>query len=106
MTEEKTLLQQIREKELLISIQIEDSRREAGEILVAARKEAAERVLASEKEGETAARSYYENEMEKIKKETEHLRSEGARQAASARDAGERNLPQAIEKIVKSVSME
>jgi len=105
MTEEKTLLQQIRERELLLNIQIEDARKAAGEILLAARIEASEMLEASEKEGETAARNYYDHEMEKIKKDTDQLRSDGARQETSAKEAGERNLTDAIEKIVKSVSM-
>jgi vacuolar-type H+-ATPase subunit H len=106
MGEEKTLLQQIREKELLLNIQIEDSRKEAGEILATARKDAAGMVETSEREGEAAAKKYYEREMEKIKDETDRLRAEGLRQATTAREVGERNLPKAIEKIVKSVSME
>jgi len=106
MGEEKTILQQIREKELLLNIQIEDSRREAAEILANARKEAAGMVETSEREGETAAKKYYEREMERLKAETDQLRAEGLRQTTMAREVGERNLLKAIEKIVKSVSME
>ncbi len=53
---EKTLLQQIREKELLLNIKIEDTRREAEEIILKARKESEEMIENSEKEGKAAAR--------------------------------------------------
>ncbi len=70
---EKTLLQQIREKELLLNIKIEDTRREAEEIILNARKEAEEMIENSEKEGKAAALEYYEREKERINKEIEEL---------------------------------
>ena len=106
MTGEKTLLQQIREKELEINIQIENSRKEAEEILLDARKKASDMVETSEREGEVAARIYQEREMERIKKETDDLRLQGERQATAVREEGERNISVAIGKIVQSVSME
>jgi vacuolar-type H+-ATPase subunit H len=106
MAGEKTLLQQIREKELEINIQIENSRKEAEEILLDARKKASDMVETSEREGESAARIYQEREMERIKKETDELRLQGERQATAVREEGERNISVAIGKIVQSVSME
>ncbi len=106
MTGEKTLLQQIREKELEINIQIENSRKDAEEILLDARKKASDMIETSEWEGEAAARSYQESEMERIKKETDDLRLQGERQATAVREEGERNISVAIGKIVQSVSME
>ena len=103
---EKTLLQQIREKELLLNIKMEDTRREAEEIVVNARKEAEEMIENSESVGKAAAREYYDQEMENIRKENEQLRNQGTQQATSVRVDGERGLPSAIEKIVKSVLME
>jgi len=99
-------LQQIREKELEINIQIENSRKEAEEILLDARKKASDMVETSEREGEVAARIYQEREMERIKKETDDLRLQGERQATAVREEGERNISVAIGKIVQSVSME
>jgi vacuolar-type H+-ATPase subunit H len=64
---EKTLLQQIREKELMLNIKIEDTRKEAEEIILNARKEATEMIETSEREGKKAAQEYYEKEMEKLK---------------------------------------
>ena len=103
---EKTLLQQIREKELLLNIKIEDTRREAEEIILNARKEAKEMIENSEKEGKAAAREYYDREIERINKEIGQLKNQGDLQVISVREKGERNIKPATEKIVKAVSME
>lgn len=106
MVAEKSLLQQIREKELTLSIKIDETRREAENITLVARKEAQEMIEKSEREGKQAAEEYYKKEMEALKKEVEQLKSQGSQQAMSVRVGGERNLPLAIEKIVKVVSGE
>lgn len=106
MAEEKSLLQQIREKELMISIKIDETRREAEEIIISARKEASEMIETSEREGKKTAQEYYEKEMEKLRKEIEQLRNQTNQQALLVRAEGERNLPSAIDKIAKVVSME
>jgi V/A-type H+-transporting ATPase subunit G/H len=106
MAMEKSLLQQIREKELQIRIRLEDTRREAEEIIINARKEAAEMIETSEREGKAAAQEYYEQETESIRKENEQLKKEGNQQAVLIKERGERELPKAIEKIVKSVLIE
>ena len=103
---EKTLLQQIREKELLLNIKIEDTRREAEEIILNARKEAKEMIENSEKEGKMAAQEYYNRENEKITKEIEQRKNQGDLQEKSVKEKGERNIKPATEKIVKTVSME
>ena len=103
---EKTLLQQIREKELLLNIKIEDTRREAEEIIVKAREESKEMMESYEKEGKAAAQEYYEIEKKKIDKELEQLKNLGDLQEISVKEKGERNIQPAIERIVKIVSME
>jgi vacuolar-type H+-ATPase subunit H len=103
---EKTLLQQIREKELLLNIKIEDTRREAEEILVKARKESEEMMENYEKEGKVAAQEYKNRENEKITKEIAHLKNQGDLQEQSVKEKGERNIKLAIGRIVKIVSME
>ena len=103
---EKTLLQQIREKELLLNIKIEDTRREAEEIILNARKEAEAMIENSEKEGKAASLDYYEREKEKINKEIEQIKARSDQQVISVRENGERNLKPAIEKIIKAVSAE
>ena len=102
---EKTLLQQIREKELLLNIKIEDTRREAEEIILKAREESKERLENSEKEGKAVAQEYYEIEKKKIDKELELLKKQGNLQVTSEKEKGERNLQPAIERIVKIVSI-
>ena len=106
MVAEKSLLQQIREKELTLSIKIDETRREADEITNSARKEALEMIENSEREGKKAAEEYYEKEMENVKKEIEQLKSKGNQQAMSVRVDGERNVPLAINQIVNVVSGE
>jgi len=106
MAEEKSLLQQIREKELMFSIKIDETRREGEEILLNARKEASEMIETSEREGKKTAQEYYEKEMERLRKEIEQLRNQSNQQALLVRAEGEHNLPSAIDKIAKVVSME
>jgi len=106
MAEEKSLLQQIREKELTINIKIDETRREGEEVIISARKDAADIIENSEKEGKKTAEEYYIKEMETLKQEIEQLRDQGNQQAISVRAEGERNLPSAIDKIAKVVSME
>ena len=103
---EKTLLQQIREKELLLNIKIEDTRRESEKIILNARKEAEAMIENSEKEGKAASLEYYEREKEKINKEIEQIKARSDQQVISVRENGERNLKPAIEKIIKAVSAE
>jgi vacuolar-type H+-ATPase subunit H len=106
VTEEKSLLQQIREKEMMISIKIDETKREGEEIILNARKEALEIIENSEREGKKAAQEYFEKEMEKLKKEIEQLKNQSNQQALLVRAEGERNLPSAIDKIAKDVSLE
>lgn len=106
MAEERSLLQQIREKEMMISIKIDETRRESEEILLNARKEASEIIETSEREGKKAAQEYYEREMEKLKKEIEQLKDQSNQKALLVRAEGERNLPSAIDKIAKVVTSE
>jgi len=101
---EKSLLQQIREKELMISIKIDETRREGEEVILSARKEASEMIETSEREGKKAAQEYFEQEMEKLREEIEQLRNQSNQQALLVRAVGERNLPSAIDKIANVVS--
>jgi len=106
MAEEKSLLQQIQEKELMISIRIDETRREGEEIILNARKEASEMIETSERQGKKTAQEYYEKEMERLRKEIDQLRDQSNQQALLVRAEGEHNLPSAIDKIAKVVSME
>jgi V/A-type H+/Na+-transporting ATPase subunit G/H len=106
MMTEKSLLQQIREKELMINIRIDEARREAEAAIISARLDASKMNENSEREGERSAREFYEKEMEKIREVNKQLKNQGEQQAISVRENGERNVPAAIEKIVRAVLME
>jgi vacuolar-type H+-ATPase subunit H len=106
MMAEKSLLQQIREKELMISIRIDEARREAEAAILSARLDASKMIENSERDGEKAAREYYEKELENVKEKNKLLKNQGDREAISVREQGERNLKAAIERIVQAVSME
>jgi vacuolar-type H+-ATPase subunit H len=103
---EKSVLQQIREKELMLSIKIDETRREAEEIIRIGRKEAADMIETSHREGTKTAQEYHDNEMEKILQEVQQLKEQGNQQAISIRAKGERNLQPATEKIVKLIFLE
>jgi len=106
MMTEKSLLQQIREKELMINIRIDEARREAEAAIISARLDASKMIENSEREGEKSAREYYEKEMEKIREVNKQLKNQGEQQAISVRENGERNVPVAMGKIVQAVLME
>jgi len=91
---------------MMISIKIDETRREGEEIILNARKEASEIIETSEREGKKAAQEYFEKEMERIRKEIEELRNQSNQKALLVRAEGERNLPSAIDKIAKAVSTE
>jgi len=103
---EKTLLQQIREKELMLNIKIEETKKEAEEIILKARRDADAMVETSEREGKEAAQHYYENEMESLRREIDQLAASGEMETRTVKETGERNVQPAIRQIVKTVSME
>jgi len=88
----------------MISIKIDETRREGEEVMLSARKEASEMIETSERVGKKAAQEYYEKEMEKLREEIEQLRNQSNQQALLVRAEGERNLPSAIDKITNAVS--
>lgn len=103
---DKTLLQQIREKELMLNIKIEETRREAGEIVLKAKRDADAMIENSEREGRQAAQHYYDNEMEALRKEIEQLTVKGNQETIAVKEKGERNLQTVTKMIVDTVSME
>jgi vacuolar-type H+-ATPase subunit H len=105
MGEEKSILQQVREKELMLNIKIYAAREEAEKTIQSARKEATEMIENSEIVAKKTASEYYDRELERVRKEIEQLRNQGNQEAITVRAEGERNLELAIEKIVGTVSM-
>ena len=106
MAEEISVLQKIREKELELSIKTDETRREAEQIILEAKEGASKMIENSEREGKRAADEYYKKEMERINIEIEQLRKRSDEEAKLVRERGERNVPPAVEKIVRAVTME
>ncbi len=106
MDEEKSLLQQINEKETELCKRLNIVRKESEERIAQAKKDAIIIVGKSEMEGKKAAAEYYETEIEKIRLEADNLKKIGIKEAESAGEQGKRNLPKAIEQIVASITAE
>lgn len=100
MAAEKSLLTKIREKELEVSVRIDDVRTEGDRMIEQARKEAHSIINSSEAEGKRAADTFLERELKKIQKEAEQIRLEAKGQVESLRKKGENNIPNAVEKII------
>ena len=104
---DKTLLQQIREKELMLNIKIEDTRRDAQEIVLKARSDAEAMIENSEREGKAVLhKNITRMKWRPLKKRLDQLMTRGNLDAISAKESGERNLQPAIKMIVETVSME
>lgn len=103
---ETSVLQQIRKKEVELSVKVDDARRKAEQIIADAKKEAAEILKNAEIEGTKAADEYYERRYANILNEIENLKKLGEEEAKAAKTKGEQNLSKAIGKIVKVVTLE
>ena len=106
MEQEKTLLQQIREKEQEFAGKIDAVKKETEDMVAAAENDAENLLCTADSAGKTGAEQLYWQEKGKIETEIEKLKSEaeGARERAVA--TGEKNLPRAIEAITRYVTME
>lgn len=100
MATEKSFLTKIREKELEVSVRIDDVRVEADRAIDRAKKEAQAILTSSETEGKKAADDYLEKEMEQIQAEAERTRREAKDLVDSLLKKGEKNIPKAVEKII------
>ncbi|MEA2034317.1 MAG: V-type ATPase subunit subunit G family protein [Euryarchaeota archaeon] len=106
MDEEKSLLQQINEKERELCKRLDMVRAESEERIAQAKEDAIKTIGKSEMEGKKAAEEYYNKEIEKITLEADNLKKTGIKEAQSAGEQGKINLPKAIEKIVESITAE
>jgi Skp family chaperone for outer membrane proteins len=102
---EKTLLQQIREKEQEYAAKLEAVRQETVAETGAAQAEAESLLCTADSAGKTEAERLYWEEKGKIETGVEELRrvASADRELAAAR--GEKNLPAAVAKIVSYVTM-
>jgi len=103
---EKTLLQQIREREQEYAKKIEVIRKETDAAIASARGEAESLLCTAESAGKTEAEQRYWEEKGKIETEIEGLRREAAAGRERAAAAIERNLPRAVGAITGYVTRE
>lgn len=103
---EKTLLQQIREKEQEYAKKLGVIKNETDAAIASAQSEAESLLCSADSAGKKEAELIYWQEKGKIEAEIEALRqgAEAERELAAAR--GERNLPRAVEAITGYVTRE
>jgi Holliday junction resolvasome RuvABC DNA-binding subunit len=106
MEEEKTLLQQIREKEQEHEVKVRAVRAETEAAVAAAREEAEGMLCTADGVGKKEAEQIYWEEKAKSEAEIEQLKERAAHQREDAAARGERHLPRAVEKIVALVTMQ
>ncbi len=103
MVPEKSLLAKIREKELEMSVKVDQARSEADHMLEQAKKESLALIMTSETEGKKAAHEFFLKEMEHIQTEADHIQAVAKEEMKVVREKGEKNVPQAVERIVTIV---
>jgi vacuolar-type H+-ATPase subunit H len=106
MDTEKTLLQQIRDKEQDLSQKVEAARAESEAFIAAARAEAEDLLCTADKLGKTTAEQVYWMERGRTEIEIEELKKAAVKERETAAVQGERNVPAAAERIVRYVTME
>ena len=103
---EKTLLQQIREKEQDVAKKIELVRTGTEQTIAAAKTDAESLLCTADAEGKKAAEEVYWREKGKTEARVEQLRQDAGREAEAASEKGKRNIPLAAAAIVRFVTME
>jgi vacuolar-type H+-ATPase subunit H len=106
MDTEKTLLQQIRDKEQEFAHKIDAARKEADAMVTAAKTEAEEMLCSADAEGKKSAEQVYWTVRGKTALEIEALTRAGEIERTATLAQGERNIPGAAEQIVRYVTGE
>jgi vacuolar-type H+-ATPase subunit H len=106
MEENKTLLQQVREKELLINKRLEQATREADKRIEDAKKECAGIMDKADKEGREAALIHIDNEKAKISADLEAIKLGSSKKAAAVRERARANMPAVVDAIVKEATFQ
>lgn len=104
--EEPSVLQQIRRKEVELSVKADQARRDAEQIVADAKREATAILKEAEIDGTQAADEYYKKRLAGVLKEVEELKRLGKEEAALIKQGAEQNLSKATEKIVRAVTPE
>jgi vacuolar-type H+-ATPase subunit H len=103
---EKTLLQQIREKEQDVAKKIDDVRAGTDASITAAKEEAENLLCTANAEGKIAAEQLYWQEKSRTDARIEQLRQEAEKEAGAFADIGNKHIPAAADAIVRYVTME
>jgi len=106
MITEKSLLQKIREKELEMSVKIDEARSLADQHLSRVKKESLAILKQGEEEGRTAAEDLVKREMERVRGEVNILHAKADEEVQAIRMRGEANLRPAVERIVSLILAE
>jgi len=106
METEKTLLQQIRDKEQEFAKKIESARADADAVVTAAKTEAEELLCTANEEAKMSAEQVYWTVRGKTETEIETLNNNAGKDLAVMLERAKNNLPAAAEKIVRYVTME
>ena len=105
MVDEKTLLQQIRDKEQQVSTKIDAVKQESEAVVAVAKGEAEKIIRDAEESGKSAAEELYRVEKTKFQAEVEEMKKNAAAGVEATKIHGEKNLNSAVEKIVSYVTM-
>jgi vacuolar-type H+-ATPase subunit H len=103
METEKSLLQKIREKELEMSVRIDQERTKGDQVLDEASREASALLSKEEMEGEKEAGEFLKKEIQRLDAESERLRAARIQEITAIRERGGKKLPAAVEKIISLV---
>ncbi|MGZ4926269.1 MAG: V-type ATPase subunit subunit G family protein [Halobacteriota archaeon] len=107
MPEEKpSVLQQIRKKEVELSVRTDQARRDAEQIVADAKREAADILKNAETDGRRTAEGWHKEKLASVLEEVDKLHKSGEEQVKTARLKGEQNLSTAIDKILNVVMSE
>jgi hypothetical protein len=106
MEVEKTLLQQIRDKEQEFSKKIETVKQETDAQIAVATSEREATIRDAGRPGKTAAEELYRKDKQKTDSEIEQMKKVAAIETEATRVKGEKNFQPAVEKIIGYVTME
>ncbi|MGA2105144.1 V-type ATPase subunit subunit G family protein [Methanoregula sp.] len=106
MDTEKTLLQQIRDKEQEFKKKIDTARADADALVTAAKTEADELLCTADETGKKHAEKVYGDIREKTVTDIEILDKNAELDRLASLERGEKYVPAAVEKIVSYVTME
>jgi hypothetical protein len=102
--EEKTLLEQVREKEVALSDEYTRACADAQAMREAAEREARETIDRAEREGREAAEALYTQEMDGLEREIERLRANAREQEDALRTTGEARVAGVADELVGYVA--